>query len=309
LVREHKVKMIPYHKEPSSYLQHGDKRVASFVSEGGINSDQKTVESFGEEWSKFDAFSEEDLRVAGDQYFDIITDKMVNKDTVALDVGCGTARWSRYISSKVKFVEGIDPSKAVFSAMEMTKDLNNVRITQADTDSLPFADESFDFVFSLGVLHHIPDTEMAMIKSVKKLKKDGYFLVYLYYRFDQRSILFKSVFYLSHFIRLITSKLPAGLKKFTCDVIAVTVYMPMVYLTKLVKTIAPKSKAYTRIPLSYYADKSFNIIRNDSLDRFGTPLEQRFTKVEIEAMMKKAGLTDITFSNNEPYWHAVGRKA
>ena len=84
--------------------------------------------------------------------------------------------------------------------------------------------------------------------------------------------------------------------------------MPMVILTKIVKGIAPKSKAYTKIPLSYYADKSFNIIRNDSLDRFGTPLEQRFTKVEIQAMMEKAGLTDINFSNNEPYWHAVGRK-
>lgn len=301
--------MILYHKEPSSYLYHGDKRIASFVSEGGINTDSKTVESFGEEWSKFDSFSEQDLHLAGDQYFDIITEKMLNNDTVALDVGCGTARWSRYISSKVRFVEGIDPSKAVFSAMEMTKDLHNVRITQADTDSLPFADETFDFVFSLGVLHHIPNVEMAMRKSVKKLKKNGYFLVYLYYKFDHRNKLFKSIFYISNCIRLIISKLPKGLKKLTCDVIALFVYIPMVYFAKLVKVIFPNSEAYKMIPLSYYADKSFNIIRNDSLDRFGTPLEQRFTKLEIQTMMENVGLTDIIFSNNEPYWHAVGRKA
>ncbi len=304
-----KISMIPYHKEPQNRLQYKDKSIASFISDGDSNIDKKTVESFGEEWSKFAHFSEEDLRVAGDQYFDIITEKMVNKDTVVLDVGCGTARWSRYIASKVKFVEGIDPSKAVYSALEMTKDLNNVRITQADTDCLPFEDNSFDFVFSLGVLHHIPDTEMAMMKSVKKLKKDGYFLVYLYYRFDQRSAFFKMFFYMSHVIRKVVSLLPTGLKKFVCDIIAIAVYMPMVVLTKIVKALAPKSKAYTEIPLSYYADKSFNIIRNDSLDRFGTPLEQRFTKVEIQAMMEKAGLTDIIFSNNEPYWHAVGRKS
>lgn len=278
--------MIKYHKEPSSYLQYKDKRIASFISDGDANIDKKTVESFGEEWSKFAQFSQEDLTVAGDQYFDIITERMVNKDTVALDVGCGTARWSRYIASKVKFVEGIDPSKAVYSAMEMTSDLPNVRITQADTDCLPFEDNSFDFVFSLGVLHHIPDTEMAMVKSVKKLKKDGYFLVYLYYRFDQRSFLFKLFFYASALLRKIVSNLPAGLKKFACDIIAVTVYMPMVYLTKIIKALFPKSKLHSKIPLSYYADKSFNIIRNDSLDRFGTPLEQRFTKEEIKVMME-----------------------
>jgi hypothetical protein len=63
-----------------------------------------------------------------------------------------------------------------------------------------------------------------------------------------------------------------------------------------------------KIPLSYYGNKSFNVIRNDALDRFGTPLEQRFSKVQIESMMQKAGLTDIKFSNNQPYWHVIGRK-
>ena len=66
--------------------------------------------------------------------------------------------------------------------------------------------------------------------------------------------------------------------------------------------------SYKNLPLSYYSDKSFNIIKNDALDRFGTPLEQRFTKVEIEEMMKNAGLTNICFSDNEPYWHVKAKK-
>ena len=63
-----------------------------------------------------------------------------------------------------------------------------------------------------------------------------------------------------------------------------------------------------KIPLSYYSNKSFNVIRNDSLDRFGTPLEQRFSKKQIEKMMHEAGLHDIKFSNNQPYWHVIGQK-
>ena len=52
-----------------------------------------------------------------------------------------------------------------------------------------------------------------------------------------------------------------------------------------------------------------NIIRNDALDRFGTPLEKRFSKKQIHEMMEEAGLDDIIFSPNEPYWHAIGKKA
>ncbi|TAG40829.1 MAG: class I SAM-dependent methyltransferase, partial [Cytophagia bacterium] len=63
-----------------------------------------------------------------------------------------------------------------------------------------------------------------------------------------------------------------------------------------------------KIPLQAYEDQSFYIIRNDSLDRFGTPLEQRFSKKEMQFMMEKAGLNEIVFSDIIPYWHAIGKK-
>jgi hypothetical protein len=62
------------------------------------------------------------------------------------------------------------------------------------------------------------------------------------------------------------------------------------------------------MPLSIYHDQPFYIIRNDSLDRFGTKLEQRFSRVQVEEMMKKTGLEEIVISPGMPYWHAVGRK-
>ena len=50
-------------------------------------------------------------------------------------------------------------------------------------------------------------------------------------------------------------------------------------------------------------------MRTDALDRFGTQLEQRFSRREIEAMMQAAGLVDIRFREGLPYWVACGRKA
>ena len=62
------------------------------------------------------------------------------------------------------------------------------------------------------------------------------------------------------------------------------------------------------IPLYYYHDKPFYVMKNDSLDRFGTTLEKRFSQKEIREMMVKAGLKKIKFSKNEPYWVAIGYK-
>ena len=50
------------------------------------------------------------------------------------------------------------------------------------------------------------------------------------------------------------------------------------------------------------------MIRNDALDRFGTSLEQRFSKKEIEEMMRNCGLDHINFSENIPYWHVIGKR-
>lgn len=269
--------------------------------------DMETVESFGEEWSKFDKFSEEELEVAGSQYFDIISKQMLNTSHRVLDVGCGTGRWSYYVASRCGTIEAVDPSKAVLAAKKLTLKKGNINITQAGVDAIPFEKASFDFVFSLGVLHHVPDTRSAVHKCVEMVKPGGHFMVYLYYSLDNRGGLYRFIFNLSNVFRLVISKMPSGLKKVVCDIIAFTVYLPLVGLSGLIKVLGG-SNFYKKIPLSYYLGKSLNIIRNDALDRFGTPLEQRFSKQQITEMMSSAGLSDIVFSNQEPYWHAVGRK-
>ena len=99
--------------------------------------------------------------------------------------------------------------------------------------------------------------------------------------------------------------MPPGLKHLAADALAVVVYFPLARGSALLEKLGARVSS---IPLSFYRDKSFYTMRTDSRDRFGTPLEQRFTRSGIEAMMRDAGLVDIRFSDAEPYWCAVGRK-
>ena len=272
------------------------------------NIDHKTVTSFGEEWNAFHGFNERELEFTGDMYFDIVTREMLNDQCTVIDIGCGSGRWMKYLDGRYKKIVGMDPSKAIFAADRLLGKNEKVELVQASTDNIPFPPGSFDFAYSLGVLHHIPDTYKALADSVKMVKSGGYFLVYLYYKFDNRPLYFKALYWLSNLLRRGISHLPIRLKKAVCDILAVLLYMPFVLLCRFLKLIGVPEKVRFHVPLQAYERQSFYIIRNDSLDRFGTPLEQRFTKKQVKEMMERTGLTDIIFSDRIPFWHAVGRK-
>ena len=106
-------------------------------------------------------------------------------------------------------------------------------------------------------------------------------------------------------MRLIISKLPFLYKKIITLLIALLIYLPFARFSKLLNIFSIKNKF---IPLYYYQDKSFYVMKNDALDRFGTRLEKRYTKNEIKEMMTRANLINITFSDKEPFWVAVGYK-
>jgi ubiquinone/menaquinone biosynthesis C-methylase UbiE len=296
-----------FNQDPVKQIKGKEKPVFIFGRQHESNIDASVVASFGEEWLKFANFSENDINQFGDEYFDIVDETMLTKGTYVLDMGCGSGRFSRYLSAKVGFIEMLDPSDAIWAAEKLLCGIDNVRMINASADSIPFADETFDLVMSIGVLHHIPDTQMAMKNCVNKVKPGGHFFVYLYYNLDNRGAAFRVLFKIVSVVRKLISSLPSGLKKFICDLLAVVVYLPLVALGKLLHKIGFKKLA-KNIPLSYYQDKSFFIIRNDALDRFGTSLEQRFSKAEIQHMMEACGLTGVKFSDNKPYWHAIGKK-
>ena len=145
-----------------------------------------------------------------------------------------------------------------------------------------------------------------MLDCVAMLKPGAPFLVYLYYRFDNRPVWYAWIWHLSDLMRRFICRLPEWLKNNVTDAIGVFVYWPLASLAQLGEKIGFNVEGWL---LSSYRDVSIYTMRTDARDRFGTPLEQRFTRSEIEAMMCDCGLEDISFSEEFPFWCAVGRKA
>jgi hypothetical protein len=112
---------------------------------------------------------------------------------------------------------------------------------------------------------------------------------------------------MSELVRKVVCKLPQRPKAWVCDFLAIVIYMPFVLWVRFLVLIGLRSVA-KKMPLAAYNNKSFFIIRNDSLDKFGTTLEQRFSKKEVAELMRNCGLEEVVISEGTPYYHSVGRK-
>jgi SAM-dependent methyltransferase len=271
------------------------------------NVDHAVVESFGQEWERFDQ-SRVDLAEERDlfeRYFSEFPWQQLPKNAVGFDVGCGTGRWARWVAPRVGVLNCIEPSNAMRVAERNLRDLPACRLQQRTVEDMDIADASCDFGYSLGVLHHIPDTEAGIRCCVAKLKAGAPFLVYLYYAFDNRPWWFRAIWKLSDAVRRAVSNMPFRVRAVICDVIATVVYWPLATVARLAEKLGLKVDAF---PLAAYRSRTFYNMRTDALDRFGTTLEHRFTRDEIAGMMSRAGLDRIKFRDDWPYWCAVGIK-
>ena len=151
---------------------------------------------------------------------------------------------------------------------------SNCEFVQASVDRLAVTDASLDFAYSLGVLHHVPDTRAALRSVVQKLKIGAPFLVYLYYAFDNRPAWYRILWRVSEIIRGTVSRAPRRIKFVVAELIAAIVYWPLARTARLLEVLGA---TVTNMPLAFYRDKSHYVMRTDSLDRFGTRLEKRFT--------------------------------
>lgn len=272
------------------------------------NIDEKVVQDFGREWGRFDqsGATEAELRSLFEAYFSEFPWQALPERAVGFDLGCGTGRWARFLAARVGELHCIDPSEALDVCRKNLAEFTNVRFHRASVDNIPLDDASADFGCSLGVLHHIPDTEEGLRSCVRRLKTGAPFLLYLYYAFDNRPWWFRALWRVSDVGRRVISRFPWAMKAVIADGIAALVYWP---LARVARCLERRGRKVEGLPLAIYRDRSFYSMRTDALDRFGTKLEKRFRRNEIEAMMRHAGLEKIKFRENAPYWCAVGYRA
>lgn len=272
------------------------------------NADAPTVAAFGDEWRAFDqsGASPAELDRIFAEYFRIFPFDTLPPGAIGFDLGCGSGRWAERVARRTGHVACIDASAAALGvARAKLATVPNVSFHHASVETLPLPDASQDFGYALGVLHHVPDPQAGLAACVEKLRPGAPFLVYLYSRLDERPAWYRALWRASDVVRRTVSRLPAGPRRVVTDLLAGIVYWPLARLARLGGRAGLDTSSW---PLSAYATRSFYTMRTDALDRFGTPLERRFSRAEVAEMMARAGLVEIRFSEGSPFWTAVGRR-
>lgn len=143
----------------------------------------RTQSSFGTQWNRYEVQClDEDIAT-----FQAKTGFDVNSLTGlrVLDAGCGGGRYSFVAGSAGAELTSVDISSAVNKAARLCESLPNVQVLQANLMKLPLPANSFDRIFSIGVLHHTPDTRAAFDALIPLLKPGGNISIWLYPKWDR----------------------------------------------------------------------------------------------------------------------------
>lgn len=245
----------------------------------------RTRESFGYEWTHFN-----DWKPSGETFGDYFANFDLDwlKGRTVLDAGCGMGRHARQIAPFADTVVAVDFSTAIDEAARNVADQANVQCVQGDLTRLPVADEAFDLVFSMGVLHHIADTAGTLRGLVRALKPGGRLRLYLYWK---RTGLAGALLSLATLARLVTVRLPFPLLRILCWLLSMVLMAGVILPYRLLLALGVDVR--DTWPLAIYAKYPFNVLYNDQFDRFSAPIEKRYSEAEVAALLESAGLRDI----------------
>jgi 2-polyprenyl-3-methyl-5-hydroxy-6-metoxy-1,4-benzoquinol methylase len=247
---------------------------------------QHYASSFGFQWLKHDRtqLDSNDSRRSEQDFAKktgLTPDQLAGK--LVLDVGCGMGRFAEVVSRWGAHVVGIDLSQAVEAAARNLAD-RDVTILQADVFSLPFAAESFDYIYSMGVLHHTPDCEKAFKVLPPLLKTAGGITIWLYSAYNKW-------YRMSDVYRKFTRRLPHRTLHSLC------------YLTRplyaahqvmsAVPVVGKPASGVLRylVPMSFDADPHWRQL--DTFDWYSPWYQSKHTYEEVFRWFESCGLQDL----------------
>jgi hypothetical protein len=216
---------------------------------------------------------------------------------------------AEFVLSNFKKIHLVEPSQGAFEVLTRKfKSKSNVSLENSTISESAIPANSLDFAMSLGVLHHISNTDQALKDINSKLNIRGLFLGYLYYKIENKPFLYRIIFSVANYFRKKISNLTFKRKKRISHLIAIFIYQPFARLSKVLNILKINT---SNIPLHQYADLNLYMMKNDALDRFGTKLEKRFNQEEITKLLSDAGFdsNSIIFSASEPFWTFVAKKS
>ena len=249
-------------------------------------SDRKvaTMHAFGYQWTTF---------VSNFQYYKEMFLSFVHpylgeadfKDRLVLDVGCGSGRPASIACSLGAEVVGVDLSEAVQTAYEQTRTYPRLHVVQADAYALPFKPR-FDFVFSVGVLQHLPNPAEA-VKSIARVVPANHKVVLWVY--GTREWWYQPI----EWMRTVTKRMPHRLLHGFSVLCAVLSEVFLLVPYRILSALPWTRRLAERIPGRIYARFPFRENVIGWFDRLVAPVTYYFSRADVETMLRDAGFSQI----------------
>jgi SAM-dependent methyltransferase len=224
-----------------------------------------------------------------------------------LDAGCGEgidlANVARHAGVEAIGVELSEGGAATSYAR--TRHLPNAHVIQADLRAIPLADETFDLVYSYGVVHHLTPPEAA-VRELARVARDGATVaIYVYEDFSRRALAMRVGLRSVNTVRGITTRVSPRLLFALCRVASPVVYATFTVPHLLLRNVPGLRAVAGALPFRHAAGP-FSLA-GDLYDRFSAPIELRFNREGTAALLGNAGLVDIR-TGYERGWVAAGLK-
>lgn len=261
---------------------------------------ERSRRSFGYQWTVFGEMAEQFEADFLNYIHPIPPEFFLGK--VGLDAGCGFGRHLYHASRFGARMVGLDFSHAIFRAGEVTRELDGVACVQGDLLSPPLRPHTFDFVYSIGVLHHLPDPEAGFRSLLPLLRPGGSVFIWVYSKSRAATNT------LLEAVRAVTSRLPLPAIRALAFLAAVLDWCGLIVPYRLARRLfGPSIDRFVFSRIRIYARYPFQVVLADWFDRLSAPIRHYFDSQDLHGWATRASLANVRISATGLYgWRLYG---
>jgi SAM-dependent methyltransferase len=282
------------HDYPEFYGKYSSRLPVAAKLDGRARVQRATQEAFGYEWTWAHDYQADNF---ADWLPDGLEAESLFADKLGLEVGCGAGRHAYAASALAQEHIAVDLSSAVDSAFRRLRGRPNCHVVQADAFGLPFREQSFDYVYCLGVLQHMHDPERGFAHLARYPREGGTLLVNVYQASRPITISLLAA------ARAVTTRLPNPVVRALSLAAGMVDYglfigpWKQISRTPLRRHLEPF--VFERV--REYARHDFHTCVIDWFDRLACPVKKHYTREQLSEMYLRARYDAVTVT---PYWKA-----